>query len=117
MTEDFVVKDSGERALFASGMVRDTSAGKIQFHRVFEGPMLKRWAVHLTKGAVKYPDNEDGTANWTKADGLAELRRFKESAARHFIDWYNDVVDEDHGAAVMFNINGAENVKQRLNKG
>lgn len=111
---EFTIKDSGERATFASGMVRDTSAGKIQYHRVLEGPMFHRWAVHLTKGAVKYPDNEDGTANWTKASGTAELRRFKESAVRHFIDWMNNVTDEDHAAAVLFNINGAEYVKQRL---
>ena len=64
---DFVVKDSGARQEFESGMVRDTSFGKVQFHRVNDGPMLKRWAEHLTKGAVKYPDNEDGTPNWTKA--------------------------------------------------
>lgn len=104
----FVIKDSGKREEFESGMVRDTSEGKIQFHRVLEGPMFKRWAVHLTKGAVKYPDNENGTANWTKACGTKEHRRFKESALRHFVAWYYGDQDEDHAAGVLFNINGAE---------
>ncbi len=104
----FVVKDSGARETYASGMVRDTAVGKKQYHRVLEGPMFDRWAAHLTKGAVKYPDNADGTANWTRAQGDAEYRRFKESALRHFIAWYRGERDEDHGAGVFFNINGAE---------
>lgn len=110
----FIVKDSGARQEFASGMVRDTAAGKAQFHRVLEGPMFERWAEHLTKGAAKYPDSEDGTANWTKASGTAESRRFKESALRHFIQWYKGESDEDHASAVFFNINGYEYVQNTL---
>ncbi len=109
--KEFVIKDSGERHQFDSGMVRDTDKGKKQYHRVFEGPMFERWAIHLTAGAAKYPDNEDGSANWTKANGLKECRRFKQSALRHFIQWYNGETDEDHAAAVFFNINGAEYVR------
>lgn len=113
METRFVVNDSGKRAVFASGMVRDISEGKMQYHRVTEGPMLRRWAEHLTKGATKYPDSEDGTANWTKANGVAEYRRFKESAFRHFMQWYAGQRDEDHASAVFFNINGAEYVRQQ----
>jgi hypothetical protein len=111
MGPEFVVKDSGKRQEFDSGMVRDTSEGKMQYHRCLEGPMFQRWAAHLTKGAVKYPDNPDGSANWTKASGDPELRRFKESALRHFIQWYFGHTDEDHAAGVLFNVNGAEYVK------
>ena len=110
----FVVKDSCERQEFDSGMVRDTSKGKTQYHRALEGPMFERWAEHLTKGAVKYPDNEDGTANWTRAQSDAEYRRFKESALRHFIAWYRGERDEDHGAGVFFNINGSEHVLKKM---
>jgi hypothetical protein len=110
MADYFVVKDSGARKVFASGMVRDTTADKTQYHRINEGPMLERWAKHLTKGAVKYADNADGTANWTRASGAEEERRFKESAFRHFMQWYRGDRDEDHAAAVFFNINGAEYV-------
>lgn len=77
--------------------------------------MLERWAEHLTKGASKYPDLPDGNANWTLADGLEELNRFRESAFRHFYQWVRGDVDEDHAAAVFFNINGAEYVKEKMN--
>lgn len=110
---NFEVKDSGKRAQFESGMVRDTNDGKVQWHRLAEGPMLARWAEHLTKGAVKYPDLEDGSANWTLASGDAELRRFRESAFRHFMQWHNGDTDEDHASAVFFNVNGAEYVKNQ----
>lgn len=112
--DNFTIKDSGKREQFEGGMVRDTEEGKVGFHRVLEGPMLNRWAVHLSKGAVKYPDNEDGTANWTKAAGVKELRRYQRSAFRHFMQWMNGDVDEDHAAAVIFNLNGAEYVKAKL---
>jgi hypothetical protein len=90
-------------------MVRDTVAGKILYALVASGPMLKRWATHLTKGAEKYERD-----NWLKAAGPEELDRFRDSAFRHFIQWYYGEVDEDHAAAVYFNINGAEYVKERL---
>jgi len=111
---EFVVKDSGKRAEFTSGMVRDTSEGKTRFHRVADGPMLRRWATHLTKGATKYPDVKPGVPNWTLAAGEPEMARFKESAFTHFMQWYYGETDEDHAAAVIFNINGAEYVKEKL---
>lgn len=110
---DFQIKDSGERAQFNSGMVRDTSAGKVRYNRVLEGPMFQRWAEHLAKGAIKYPDVAPGVANWTLADSEEELQRFKESAFSHFIQWLRGDVDEDHAAGVFFNINGAEYTKAR----
>ena len=111
---DFVIKDSGKRAEFSSGMVRDTSEGKTRYHRIADGPMLRRWAAHLTKGAEKYPDVAPGTPNWTLACGEEELARFRESAFTHFMQWYYGEEDEDHGAAVFFNINGAEYVKEKM---
>lgn len=110
----FEIKDSGERKSFASGMVRDVTTGKIQYHRVLDGPMFKRWAEHLTKGATKYPDIAPGKANWTLAKSEEERQRFKESALRHFIAWYEGETDEDHAAGVFFNINGAEYTKDRI---
>lgn len=110
----FDIKDSGERTEFKSGMVRDITAGKTHFWRILIGPMFKRWAVHLTKGAEKYPDVRPGVSNWTLASGEEELARFKDSAFRHFIQWHQGDVDEDHAAAVFFNINGAEYVKAKM---
>lgn len=111
---EFVVKDSGERKQFESGMVRDTTEGKINFLSVRFGPMLRRWADHLTKGRDKYPDAAPGTPNWTLASGIEEFLRAKESAARHFEQWVAGDRDEDHAAAVYFNINVAEYVLEQL---
>jgi len=110
---EFIIKDSGARYVFDSGMLRDTEHGKVDFTTVFNGPMLDRWAEHLTKGAVKYPNLPDGTPNWMKADGQEELVRFRRSATRHFRQWLRGDTDEDHAAAVFFNINGAEFVALR----
>lgn len=105
----FDVKDSGQRATFESGMVRDTTDDKVDYTLALDGPMFKRLAEHLTKGAKKYEKR-----NWMKAAGQEELERFKESAVRHFLQWYWGDTDEDHAAAVYFNINGAEYVKERM---
>lgn len=112
----YIIKDSGKRESFDSGMVRDTQDGKVEYDRVFDGPMLDRWAEHLTKGAAKYPDSPDGSPNWMKANSEAELRRFRKSAIRHFRQWLRGDMDEDHAAGVFFNINGYEYVKEKLGK-
>lgn len=109
-------KDSGKRTTFDSGMVRDVDDEKIMWHAVLDGPMLPRWAMLLTRGKKKYPDSEDGTANWLKANGIAEWLRFRASAMRHFIQWFIGMDDEDHAAAIFFNVNGAEYVAQSLSE-
>lgn len=116
MKEKFVIKDSGKRQVFKSGMVRDIQDDKTDFTRVLDGPMFDRWADHLTTGEKKYPDTSPGIPNWTLASGEAELVRFKESAFRHIRQWLRGNTDEDHAAAVFFNINGAEYVKAKLKK-
>jgi len=102
------IKDSGKRKEFASGMVRDVTEGKIDYTLAFDGPMFERYAKHLTKGAVKYSKR-----NWMKAKGQEELDRFRESALRHFLQWCRGETDEDHAAAVFFNINRAEYVESQ----
>jgi hypothetical protein len=109
----YAVKDSGQRARYDSGMVRDVTAGKVDWHRVTDGPMLERWAAHLTKAEAKYPDVAPGIPNWTLAEGDEERARFRASAFRHFMQWFVGETDEDHAAAVFFNINGSEYVRER----
>lgn len=106
---DFETKDSGVREVFSSGMQRDVTTGKRLWHLVADGPMLKRWADLLTRGAVKYE-----VRNWMKANSEEELERARESAFRHFMQWYLGETDEDHAAAVFFNINEVEYVKDRI---
>lgn len=112
--EKFTIKDSGKRASFKSGMVRDVEDGKVDYTTVFNGPMLDRWAAHLTKGAVKYPDLPNGEPNWTLAEGEQEYRRFRRSLTRHFRQYLRGDLDEDHAAAIFFNISGMEYVREKL---
>lgn len=105
----FAVKDSGERQTRASGMQRDTAAGKTDYSLALDGPMFERYSEHLTKGAVKYSKR-----NWMQANSQEELDRFMESAIRHFFQWLRGDRDEDHAAAVWFNVNGAEYVRDRM---
>lgn len=105
---DFIVKDSGERLPYASGMVRDVQTGKPNY-RLIDTVFLFRLASHLTKGAEKY-----GMENWRLANSQEELERFKDSALRHMMQWLNGDIDEDHMSAVAFNLFAAEYVKTRL---
>lgn len=113
----FATKDSGQRENFESGMVRDVEADKIDYSRCFDGPMFDRWAELMTRGAVKYPNQTNGQPNWMLASGPEELQRFRRSAVRHFRQWLRGDNDEDHAAAVFFNLNGFEHVKQQLANG
>ncbi len=103
-----VIKDSGKREEFTSGMVRDTTEGKTDYLLTRDGPMYQRWAIHLTNGAKKYDKR-----NWMKGAGSPELERAKESAARHFEQWLSGETDEDHAAATFFNINQVEYLKAK----
>lgn len=113
--DEFTIKDSGARAEFDSGMVRDTEDDKVDYLNLFDvfEPMGTRLAAHLTKGRKKYPDAASGVPNWKLAEGDEEYQRYRRSAARHMKQWLAGDTDEDHAAAVLFNINGAEHVLER----
>ena len=109
---DFKTKDSGERAEFDSGMVRDTDKGKARFDLLlplgvpYEDQFITRLAELMARGAAKYDER-----NFEKATGVAEMARFKGSAFRHLMQWLCDEEDEDHAAAVVFNLLAYELVK------
>jgi hypothetical protein len=109
-----ITKDSGSRATFVTGMQRDTSSGKARFDLIipqgipYSEQLLTRFAELMTRGAVKYD-----ARNWEKASTAEEMGRFKESAFRHFMQWYCGEEDEDHAAAVLFNIMGFETTKYK----
>ena len=109
-TRTFVTKDSGKRQEFSTGMKRDTTENKPRYDLIPRF-MLKRWAGLMERGAQKYD-----ARNWEKAKTVEELNRFKESAIRHFYQWLDNEMDEDHAAAILFNVSGAELVKERLRK-
>src|ERR1035437_3307275 len=104
---DFEVKDSGARLEFDSGMRRDGEDGKLDYTLALDGPMHKRYVIHMTKGAVKY-----GHGNWLNANSQEEYERFRRSAYRNLLQWLAGERDEDHAAAVMFNLIAAEYVME-----
>ncbi len=114
----FTTKDSGERASFASGMVRDTNKGKARFDLLlaegisYGNQFLTRVAELFARGAEKYADR-----NWEQANSTEELARMKESAFRHFIQWMSGEEDEDHAAAVVFNLLAYESTITKLTEG
>jgi hypothetical protein len=113
----FQTKDSGKRAEFESGMVRDTEEGKARFDLTipkgvpYSHQMQTRLAELMARGAEKYD-----ARNWEKASGQVELDRYESSAYRHFMQWINGETDEDHAAAVMFNLIAAETVKYKMDQ-
>lgn len=115
MPPDFVTKDSGERIEYDSGMRRDVVTGKPRFDLIladgipYDEQLLTRWAALLGRGADKY-----GERNWERANSREELDRFRASAFRHFMQWYLGETDEDHAAAVLFNVNAYESTLAKL---
>ena len=107
--DKFIVKDSGKRQQYKGGMVRDVAENKVDYSLIFDGPLVDRYATHLTKGAVKYSKR-----NWMKADGDEELERFRESSVRHFRQWLRGDIDEDHFSATVFNMNCYEHLNAKL---
>lgn len=107
------IHDSGQRQVFSSGAMRDPSTGKLDWTRVTFGPMLRRWALHLTRAEVKYPDAALGVPNFSLIETEEEYIRYKKSAYRHFMSWFYNETDEDHAAATFFNINGVEIIKAK----
>lgn len=109
----YETKDSGKRQEFNTGMVRDTQEGKPRYDLIIpincKEPLIKRWAELMARGAIKY-----SARNWEKASTVEELERFKSSAWRHFVQYMMGEDDEDHCAAICFNLQGIEYVKERL---
>lgn len=111
----FTTKDSGKREEYDSGMRRDIQDGKPRFDLLlvaglpYEEQFLTRIAGLLERGATKY-----GERNWQLANSEQELARFRASGMRHFIQWACGETDEDHAAAVVFNLMAAEYTKWKL---
>lgn len=91
------VKDSGKRQEFETGSRRDTRDGKGRFDLV-PAVCMFRIAKHYQNGAKKY-----GDWNWTLGQPSS---RYLDSAMRHLFNYANGDRDEDHLAAVVFNVFG-----------
>jgi hypothetical protein len=103
----FSIKDGGERHEFEGGGHRDTEDGKVDYTLAFDGPMFERYAVHMTAGAKKYE-----ARNWMQFTDNAAANRAMRSLARHFMQYLRGDQDEDHAAAIIFNLNVVERIGQ-----
>lgn len=92
---EFITKDSGARQEFETGMKRDSQAGKPRYDLIPPKP-LKRLAELYARGAVKYDE-----WNWSQGSPYS---RFIASALRHLFQYVMGERDEDHLAAVCFNV-------------
>lgn len=110
----FQVKLNGPMEPAAGGMVRSSSARKTDYTLAMDGVMFERWAAHLTR-ATQPPTNYP-KRNWllalkgTAQEREAVVERARESAMRHMAQWLRGDRDEDHAAAVYFNINVVETI-------
>src|SRR5258706_16469533 len=95
MTKDIKLKDSGERSSYSSGAVRDNSEGKGRFDLIPYQGMI-RLARHYEAGAKKYSDR-----NWEKGMNIS---RYVDAALRHLFKYVAGWNDEDHLAAVAWNV-------------
>ena len=102
------VKDSGERQEFETGSRRDTRCGKGRYDLIPAYPMY-RLARHFENGAVKYGDR-----NWEKGQPLS---RYLDSCMRHLWKVINGDNDEDHEAAVAWNIFAYMHTLNVINEG
>ncbi len=89
------LKDSGTRRQFDTGAVRDRAAGKGRYD-LLSTQMLMRLARHYEAGSIKYSDR-----NWEEGMPISV---YIDSAMRHLVKYIAGWNDEDHLAAVIWNI-------------
>lgn len=92
---EYATHDSGERRSFGTGAVRDVDDGKPRYDLI---PPHALWRVAMlyTRGAVKYGEN-----NWHKGIPTQQMLA---SAMRHLEAYRRGEQDEDHLAAVVWNV-------------
>jgi hypothetical protein len=92
---DTNLPDSGKTQEFSTGAHRDAQEGKGRFD-LLPLDALTRIAKHYEAGALKYGEN-----NWKKG---MPLTRYLDSAMRHLVKLLGGLDDEDHAAAVCWNL-------------
>ena len=104
---DRPLSDTGERMQAETGYLKEPDGDRKDFTWVFEldgfelvpREMIERMAAHLVKGAKKYEPE-----NWRLATTPSALAQLRRSLSRHVFQWFRGETDEDHAAAVTFNL-------------
>lgn len=71
--------------------------------------LIDRCGTWMAKGAIRYADR-----NWER--GLP-VSRYLSSLLRHLVKWERDEADEDHAAAIVFNVMGIIFTRDMVKKG
>jgi len=82
----------------ASGVNRSDPAGKPDYLLVDWG-LIERWALHMGANV-----ESKGRDNWRQASTADDERRALQSLMRHVVAFVHGVEDEDHAAAICFNV-------------
>lgn len=101
----FITKDSGLREEWDTGSKRDSRVGKGRYD-LLPPHAIRRLAQLYERGADKYGDR-----NWEQGQPLS---RYLDSGMRHLFAVLNGEVDEDHAAAVVWNLMGYMETKHRI---
>ena len=109
MAESYsTLQDSGGRQEISTGSVRDTREGKGRYDLIAMYALF-RLARHYENGAIKYGDR-----NWEKGQNLS---RYLDSAMRHLCKYIAGSRDEDHLAAVAWNVFAYMETEHRIEAG
>lgn len=107
---EYEIKTEGAIIPRASGMTREDKSHKIRYDLIPHF-LLYRLAMVYTKGAKNHEPR-----NWEKASTEEDLDLFVQGAWRHFMQFLKGEVDEDHFAALMFNLAGIVLVREKLGR-
>ena len=99
--------DSGAREVQPNGFTREPDGDKPDLSWLFTvrglelvpRELIERIAEHYDNGAAKYSAD-----NWRRGTDPASLARYRRSVARHIFAWFRNETDEDHAAAVAWNL-------------
>lgn len=108
MSDEFIVNNGGEQTEFDTGARRDTQKGKTRYDLIHP-LLLERLADHLAKGAAYY-----GEGNWEKGIPISNCYA---SMFRHMMAWRNGEREEDHLAAIVFNVMAIMFVEREVRAG
>lgn len=113
------MKDSGKRMVQEeTGFVREPDTDRedltwLAYDGVdlLPGDLIYRLGALYQAGGAKY-----SARNWEAARGSSAYARGRRAAVRHFRAWLRGEADEDHLAAVVFNMYFCDYVKFMTNK-
>lgn len=99
------VKATKERRKYDSGMSRNSDEGKPKLGLMIpkDIPYEHLWTTQLGH-LLRLGAEIHGPRNWEKANSKKEMEDFQESALRHLTQAIAGEEDENHLAAVLFNV-------------